>query len=608
MSKLLFLHTTVRLSVRIVSLSVMVVAMMGLGGLVFAQTSSPSASTVSQDPAMPASPPASPFAEKPNQFTDRNNGEDTDFYGNYWDGVDDQNSLRTAGRKSLYVLDDGGRMSLQAFPCSPNFVDINGDGLKDLVVGDAAGFVWIYLNSGKPGEPRFTKGGFLPTFMGNGAKIHLADWDEDGDLDIVAGTFYGDMAIMKNMGTRQKFEFTSGMGVPRYVFPRAKQPKFAIDPIEAGGKVLILGNYLAPWVMDWNNDGKPDLLWGEGTYSANSIRILINAGTRGRPSFTRDRMFYLAFGEGYEHLTPCMVDYNGDKIPDLITGTRTGHFRMHKGKPPVELGANLVATLKGLQPPAVLEFDKFLKIAGKDTFGVMSIAYPCDWNEDGLFDLLLGTVDGRIGLALNSGTPQEPLFDKVDYVKGVNEMKDRRSPRGWGVSAPHEAGLFYCNSAYMLTSDEVLNVQGMEIRPKEGNTFIHFQYMRDYYNNLYPGWISDTVSGARVIVGPSVRLDFKKKYDFSFFAILFGNSVTWQLHGYEMVREATEEYPDAYEDRIITGQFSASSTWAQRTQTVTCPLQKSDLQSNIVMSLTFLLPEGVCELMMDGFSFRESRY
>ncbi len=567
---------------------------------VFAQESAPAESSTPQ----PAAP--SPFAEKPNQFNSRNNGEDTEFYGNYWDGVDDQNNLRVAGRRGMYVLDDGGRMSTQAFPCSPNFVDINNDGLKDLIIGDPAGFVWLFLNSGAPGKPKFEHGGFLPTFVGNGAKVHVADWDENGTLDIIVGTFYGDMAVLKNRGNPQRPEFTTGMGIPRYVFPRAKQPKFAIDHIEAGGKVLVLGNYLSPWLADWNNDGKFDLLWGEGTYSANSIRMLINTGTRGRPSFTKERMFYLAFGEGYEHLTPCMVDYNGDKIPDFIVGTRTGHFRMHKGSPEQASATLAVATLRGLQPPAALEFDKFLKIEGKNTFGKMSIAYPCDWNDDGLFDLLLGTVDGRIGLAINTGTPQEPLFDKVEYIKGVNRWKDRRKPRGWGVGSPNDG--LYCNSAYMLTSDEVMAGQGFEIRPKEGNTFIHFQYMPDYYGNLYPGWVNDSTPGARIVHGPSVRLEYKKKYELKFFSILKGNTVRWRLHGQEHTRRATEEYPDAYATREIWGQFSSSATWTPRSETVTCPLSKSDIQSNITMSISFFLPSGVSELLLDGLSFRETRY
>ena len=558
-------------------------------------------------------PTSSAFGEKPNLFNSTNNGEDTEFCGNYWDGVDDQNNLRTAGRKLMSVLNEDGKMVSQNFPCSPNFVDINDDGLKDLVVGDSWGFVWIFLNSGELGKPRFTKGAFIPTFVGNAAKIHVADWDQDGLLDVLAGTFYGDMAILKNVGTRQNPQFTTGMGVPRYIVPRddTKMPNFAMDPIKAGSKTLILGNYLAPWLADWNNDGRPDVVWGEGTYSANSIRMLLNTGSRGRPAFTRDRMFYLAYGEGFEHLTPCMVDYNGDKIPDLIVGTRTGEFRMHKGKPPEELGENLVATLKGLQPPAVLEFEKFLKIEGKTTYGSMSIAYPCDWNEDGLFDLLLGTVDGRIGLALNTGTPQEPQFDKVQFVKGINETKDLRAPAGWSVSTPlwHEdRDYHYGNSAYLLTSEKLVIGHGYEIAPKEGNTFIHFRYMPDINGKLYPGWVNDRKPGARMIAGPKFSFDYKKKYDFSFYSILQGSTVNWRFRGIEVTRLATEEQADSWEWRYIDGQFSSSSMWAQKTQTITCPLTKSDIQSNITMQLVFFLPDGACELMLDGFSLRESRY
>ena len=90
---------------------------------------------------------------------------------------------------------------------------------------------------------------------------------------------------------------------------------------------------MAPWFEDWNGNGRPDLILGEGTYSANSIRLVVNVGSRGRPAFVADRVYYLAYGDGYEQLTPAVVDYNGDGLRDLLVGTRTGEIRMHKRLP-----------------------------------------------------------------------------------------------------------------------------------------------------------------------------------------------------------------------------------------------------------------------------------
>ena len=549
--------------------------------------------------------PMGAFGKVRNELFDQSmrGGEATQFLGQYYDGVDGNNDLRVL-QTSLPVLNDNGAMQSTAFPCSPNFVDMNNDGLKDLVVGDSAGYIWLYINRAKEGTPLFTHGTFAKTFTGNGAKIHVVDWDGDGDNDIISGTFYGDIVFIENTGNKVQSNFVRSMGVPRYIFPRGKPPSFAFPHLMMGKKELVIGNYLAPWVVDWNRDNKPDLIMGEGTYSANSIRYLPNQGSIGRMIFTSEKMFYLAYGEGFEHLTPCIVDYNGDKYPDLIVGTRTGHFRMHKGSKEPE-GTNLVAIVRGTVGPAALEFDRFLTIAGKDRFGAMSIAYPCDWNGDGLFDLLLGTQEGRIGLVINEGTANEPSFPKVLYVKGVDLDKDLLGPTGWATG--HPSGLPYCNSATLLSSVTESNCASVPLQPKEGSRFIHFRYDKDY-----PGWVNDTTPGGRWIWhSKSVPLEKGKKYDFSFqtAGVASGGSFRWSLRGVDILAEATEDHNTIWEWRVIEDTFPASASWTKRSKTFTCPLH-TKLTNHFVsaFSLRIDTPPGDSELFLDDFSIKESMF
>ncbi|MDD5676981.1 MAG: VCBS repeat-containing protein, partial [Kiritimatiellae bacterium] len=352
-------------------------------------TNAPAQTNVPEASAKPAAAGVGLLAGKgANLYPAACNGEQTVPLGNYWDGVDADNDLRVSVGSSL-VLNDAGQMVETTMSSCPNFVDMNGDGLNDLVVSDTYGFLWIYLNSGEKGKPRFTTGTFVPTFIGWGAKIHICDWDGDGDNDVLFGTFYGDIGVLENKGTRNQWLFTRRMGIPRYVDPTygVDDPKDRVPVLMLGKVPMILGNYMSPWVTDWNRDNKPDLIVGEGTYSANSVRLLLNAGSRGKPVFLEDRMFYLCYGEGFEQLTPAVVDYNGDGLPDLIVGTRTGQIRLHKGTKKAIEGKDMVAAIRGTLAPAVLEFDGFVKIADKEVFGVMAFVYPCDWNEDGLFDL-----------------------------------------------------------------------------------------------------------------------------------------------------------------------------------------------------------------------------
>ncbi len=557
--------------------------------LVCAQSNAPKTGAQAAGP----SPAAGVMAgQSANLFPDNFSGEKTVKLANYWDGVDAAGDLHVF-EGNVTVLNDVGRMVGTRMPPSPNFVDMNGDSLKDLVVSDMRGFLWIYLNSGEKGKPKFTTGTFMHTYLGSGSKIHVCDWDGDGDMDVLIGTAGGSIVLLENQGSNMKWKFTQSMGIPRY----GGAGKNSLPALQMGKKAMILGNNLAPWVTDWNKDGKPDLLVGDGTYSANSVRLLLNNGSRGRPIFLEDRMFYLAYGEGTEQLTPVVVDYNGDGLPDLIVGTRTGQIRLHKGtKKAMEVGAMVVALRGTTATPAVLEFDGLVKIGGKEVFSAMSFLYPCDWNDDGLFDLLLGSVNGKIYIALNKGSKTEPNFPKAESIKGTDTEKDMLAPAGYTV---HGGG---CNSAFLLSAEKelVLRAGSEPIRPKAGNYFAYFRYIHDY-----PGWNGDKI-GARTIYvanhGNIVKMKLGCSYEFSLSAILIGGPVRWSMASSELVSEATEEHDAQSAGRGVSGTITPSGSWQKQSYRFKAPQQWT---TNLFYNLSFQLPEGDVNFMLDDLSFKE---
>lgn len=568
-----------------------------------------------------------------NLFPEGMRGDATVPLGNYWDGVDDAGYLRVNVGNSL-VLNDVGRMLNTPQAAFPNVVDINDDGLPDLIVADTYGFLWIFINKGEPGAPRFTQGEFVPTYLGWGSKIHLADWDGDRDLDVLVGTYYGDVAVLENIGTVRAPRFTRNMGVPRYVMPL-----YAVDragdrlpQIMLGKNPLLFGNYMSPWVVDWRGRGLNDLLLGEGTYSANSVRILFNSGSRNRPVFSEEQTFFLAFGEGYEHLTPAIMDYNGDGISDLIVGTRTGEIRKYKGTQEAVKGEEMVAALRSTLAPAAMEFDGVLEIGGKKTFSQMSNAFPCDWNQDGLIDLVLGHTDGRVYVALNKGTATEPKYPAVEAIKGINRDKDMLAPKGWwpGIGREHKVNRWIfsqwdwlgmiCNSAVLLSAEKSLVLQqgAPPIVPEAGERFIYFRYVNDYL-----GWTpSETapynmnVQGGRWfgLDSGAITLKIGHKYEFSFSSIMPNKQARWVMPAWETF-PGSSTVPTRWERYEFTGTIKTSRTWSKNVLKITCPgvgktpkdpKTRKGSSDELSFYLLFKMPPGDAQLLLNNFVLTET--
>ena len=98
-----------------------------------------------------------------------------------------------------------------------------------------------------------------------GAYPQIADWNEDGKLDLLVGATNGRITLFINNGTKGNPQLTSK------------------GFIQAGGTDLNVGNRAAPVVVDWNNDKKKDLIVGT---DAGTIRLYLNSGTNSAPVFT----------------------------------------------------------------------------------------------------------------------------------------------------------------------------------------------------------------------------------------------------------------------------------------------------------------------------------
>ncbi len=127
--------------------------------------------------------------------------------------------------------------------------DLNGDGIVDLIVSTNEGLSFLTgrgpLVFADP-QPILCEGEAIPV---NHPGVHLADWDLDGEWELLLGNGKGGVAL---------YEFEGG--VPN----RVKPPTVLIPDREGEGVPTDRCCSAAkPTVTDWNGDGKPDLLVGD---------------------------------------------------------------------------------------------------------------------------------------------------------------------------------------------------------------------------------------------------------------------------------------------------------------------------------------------------------
>jgi len=152
---------------------------------------------------------------------------------------------------------------------APAFTDLDNDGDLDLLIGEYSGNLQYFQNIGSANNPQFAAPQANPFGLVSGyinAFPAFADLDNDGDMDLLHGEYYGNFKYFQNTGTALNPQFDSPLTNP-----------FGLVP----------AYYLAfPAFADLDNDGDMDLLVGEYygamQYYENTTVIGISDLTRNR--------------------------------------------------------------------------------------------------------------------------------------------------------------------------------------------------------------------------------------------------------------------------------------------------------------------------------------
>ncbi|XHR27144.1 MAG: FG-GAP repeat domain-containing protein [Chthoniobacteraceae bacterium] len=320
-----------------------------------------------------------------------------------------------------------------------SYVDFDGDGRLDIVVGvgdwgdygwDNAfdengrwtngplhGFVYFLKNNGTNESPVYAQ----PTrLQADGRDIDaygapspmFADFRGTGKLDLICGEFLDGLTFYENIGTR-------------------KEPKYAAGKrLQFMGKALTMPlQMIQPVAYDWNGDGRIDLVVGQEdgrvAWLENSGKIIETKDRYGKtvrqmpeflpPQFFRQEADLVKFGV---LCAPAIADWDGDGLPDILSGDSAGElgFIKNLGGNPPRWAEPVLLKASGKPIRFMAGYNGSIQGPAEAKWGYTNIGVG-DWDGDGLPDILVNSITGRVIWFKNIGTMTHPRLAEAEPIK-----------------------------------------------------------------------------------------------------------------------------------------------------------------------------------------------
>ncbi len=265
----------------------------------------------------------------------------------------------------------------------PTFCDLDGDNDADLIYGTVDGDLFFYENTGTINTPQYQ---YNPVYFrviksSGSSTVSFADYDGDGDFDMLSGSPYDGLLYVVNNGSSSTPSFDTASAV------------FAgIDP----------GFRCSPVFIDIDNDMDFDIVSG---YSGGGLKLYINDNG----TFTENTTMFSNVSVNYQSV-PAFVDIDGDNDQDLLVGSDDAgntKFYLNDGNNSFTQNSTIFSSISfpGSCRPAFADID-----------------------NDGDYDLFIGRLSGSVNFYENTGDRFNPLWTLNNTLTSGVSVKQSAHP------------------------------------------------------------------------------------------------------------------------------------------------------------------------------------